>query len=68
MNKQELYNSIEKILSPIEKTILISYYGLFDTTPIKQIDLSKKLHMSQANVSRIIRRAKNKLRISMEDF
>ena len=68
ITKQELYNSIEKILSPIEKTILISYYGLFDTTPVKQIDLSKKLHMSQANVSRIIRRAKNKLRVSMEDF
>ncbi len=67
INKQELYNNIEKLLSPIEKATLTGYYGLYNTEPIKQIELSKKLNMSQANISRIIRRAKKKLRIAMED-
>lgn len=67
MNKQELYDNIEKLLSPIEKDILTNYYGLYNTTPKKQIELSKTLNMSQANVSRIIRRAKKKLRAAMEE-
>lgn len=66
INKKELYDNIEKLLSPLEKTILTSFYGLYNTIPKKQIDLSKQLNMSQANVSRIIRRAKEKLRTAME--
>lgn len=66
INKQELYKNINTTLSPIEKITLISYYGLYNTEPIKQIDLSKKLNMSQANVSRIIKRARKKLKATME--
>jgi len=67
INRQELYKKIENSLSPIEKEIIVSYYGLYNTTPIKQTELSKKLNMSQANISRIIRRAKNKLKVALED-
>lgn len=62
---EELYHNVNN-LTPIEKELIISYYGLYDTTPIKQVALSQKFHMSQANVSRVIRRAMKKIRVAME--
>ena len=62
---EELYHNVNN-LTPIEKELIICYYGLYDTTPIKQVALSKKFNMSQANVSRVIRRAMKKIRVSME--
>ena len=62
----ELYRNIDTLLTPIEKSTLISYYGLCNTPPTKQVELSKKLNMSQANISRIIRCAKRKLKATME--
>ena len=63
----ELYDNIEKSLSPTEKNIIIAYYGLYNTTPISQVELSKMLNISQATISKIIRRAKRKLKAVMED-
>ena len=63
---EELYHNVNN-LSSIEKELIVSYYGLYDTPPIKQVALSKKFHMSQANVSRVIRRAIKKIRVAMED-
>ncbi len=64
---KELYNNIDTVLTPIEKSAIVNYYGLGNTIPIKQIELSKTFNMSQANISRIIRRAKRKLKTAMED-
>ena len=64
---KELYNNIDTVLTPIEKSAIVNYYGLGNTIPIKQIELSKIFNMSQANISRIIRRAKRKLKTAMED-
>lgn len=64
---QELYNNINSVLTPIEKNTIIRYYGLYDTIPSKQVELSKEFNMSQANISRILRRAKRKLKANMED-
>ena len=63
---EELYYNINKLLTPIEKSVIVGYYGLYDTIPIKQRKLSQILNMSQANVSRVIKRAKKKLKNVME--
>lgn len=63
----ELYNNIDSLLTPIEKSIIINYYGLYNTRPVKQVELSRKLNISQSYVSRIIKHAKGKLKVAMGD-
>lgn len=66
-NKQELYTNINSLLSPIEKSTIIGYYGLNNVPPLKQVELAKIFNVSQASIARILRRAKKKLKSAMED-
>lgn len=57
----QIYNNLY-ILTNVEREALIRYYGMFGTEKQRQVDIAKALNMSQANFSRIIKRAVNKLK------
>ena len=52
INSRKLYRYIEG-LSEREKTIISLRYGLYDTKPLTQIEVAKKLGISRSYVSRI---------------
>lgn len=52
INSRKLYRYIES-LSEREKTIISLRYGLYDTKPLTQIEVAKKLGISRSYVSRI---------------
>lgn len=58
---EELYKCIQK-LEAQEKVILIYYYGLYNTRKHNQSEIAEELCISQTYVSRIIKRAKKKLK------
>ena len=50
---EKLYGFIEKMKDEREKTIIIMRYGLYNTVPLTQNQVSKKLNISRSYVSRI---------------
>ena len=52
INSKKLYSYIEK-LPKREKTIISLRYGLYNTKPLTQIEVAKKLGISRSYVSRI---------------
>ena len=56
-----LYTLINKILSLREKNVLIYRYGLYKKTPLTQQQTAKKLNISRSYVSRIEKKAIEKL-------
>ena len=56
-----LYELINKILSLREKNVLIYRYGLYKKTPLTQQQTAKKLKISRSYVSRIEKKAIEKL-------
>ena len=63
----KLYNYIEEIKDEREKTIIIHRYGLYDTVPMTQIEIAKKLGISRSYVSRIEKKVLNMLRKKMTE-
>lgn len=62
-----LYEKISKILKGREKTIIELRYGLIDGEELTQKDIAKKLGISRSYVSRIEKKALEKLEKEMEN-
>lgn len=59
---KKLYKYIETLDNEREKTIIIMRYGLYDTIPLTQKQIAKKLNISRSYVSRIEKKVIEKLR------
>jgi len=66
MRAQELYKSIEDSLERREKEIITLRYGLGGVGPLTQREVAKKLGISRSYVSRIEKKAIERLREQME--
>ena len=65
---QKLNSIFEKTLSERERYIIICRYGLYGKKEMTQIELAKQLGISRSYVSRIEKKALEKLKSSMEDY
>ena len=66
INAKRLYSFISE-LSERDKLIITLRYGLYNTKPLTQIEVSKKLGISRSYVSRIEKRVIETLREKFED-
>lgn len=66
INKKKLYKVIDECLFGREKEIIILRYGLNDGIPIPQREIAKNMNISRSYVSRIEKKALEKLREYME--
>ncbi len=57
-----LLNKLNDVLEDRERDILIMRYGLFNTDEMTQIEIAEKLNISRSYVSRIEKKAVEKLR------
>ncbi len=62
IKSEKLYKYLEQIDDPRKKKILIMRYGLYDTEPRTQREISKELGISRSYVSRIETKAIDELR------
>ena len=62
---RNLYESIEKNLNDTEKTVIRMRYGLFDSNEYTQREVAKVLEISRSYVSRIEKKAMEKLKESL---
>ena len=62
---RNLYESIEKNLNDTEKTVIRMRYGLFDSNEYTQWEVEKVLGISRSYVSRIEKKAMEKLKESL---
>ncbi len=65
---KKLYQAIKACLEQRELEVLTLRYGLFDHLPLTQREIAKKLNISRSYVSRIEKKALNKLRKSFDCF
>lgn len=59
---KRLYKLIDKVLTKREKMIVSKRYGLYQQTPVTQREIAKMMGISRSYVSRIEKRAVEKLR------
>lgn len=64
--EEALYKLINTRLEPREREIIIQRYGLYDVTPKTQHEIAEKCNISRSYVSRIEKRALEKLRESFD--
>lgn len=62
-----LYDKISKVLKEREKTIIELRYGLLNGEELTQMDIAKRLGISRSYVSRIEKKALEKLEKEMQD-
>ncbi|MBQ2667546.1 MAG: RNA polymerase sporulation sigma factor SigK [Clostridia bacterium] len=62
MKTRKLYDILGKVLSAREREIIILRYGLAGQRPLVQREVAKKLHISRSYISRIEKKALEKLR------
>ena len=58
----KLYRYVEELNDEREKTIIIMRYGLYDSEPMTQKQIAKRLNISRSYVSRIEKKAIERLR------
>ena len=66
INSRRLYGFIDKCLDKREKEIISCRYGLYGQSPLTQREVAKKLDISRSYVSRIEKKALEKLRAMYE--
>ena len=66
INTRRLYDYIES-LEKREKTIITLRYGLYNTKPLTQKEVAKKLDISRSYVSRIEKKALEKLKVKFKN-
>ena len=67
IQSQKLYHFIEHNLEPREQKILAYRYGLYNLRPMPQREVAKKLNISRSYVSRIEKKALEKLKGYFEE-
>jgi RNA polymerase sporulation-specific sigma factor len=63
----ELYKSLASILTPRERQVIILRYGLAGRDPLPQREIARQLNISRSYVSRIEKKALEKLKEYMKD-
>ncbi len=63
----KLHGAVKQALSPREQKVIILRYGLGKQEPLTQSEVAEHLGISRSYVSRIEKKALQKLRSSMED-
>ncbi len=63
---EQLYRYVEQTLDPRERTIIRMRYGLYGKVPLTQREIAKKLKISRSYVSRIEKKALERLRVQFE--
>ncbi len=66
MNCDKLYKAMDKVLTKREKEIIVKRYGLNGEKALQQRIIADKLNISRSYVSRIEKRALEKLKSEME--
>lgn len=66
-NVRRLYRFIPDVLSERERTVIAMRYGILGNHPITQREVAKQLGISRSYVSRIEKKALNKLKKSFEE-
>ena len=66
LKSEKLYRYIEQELTPRERMIVEMRYGLYDCRPLTQRELAQKLKISRSYVSRIEKKALEKLKDKFE--
>ncbi|MCM1494997.1 MAG: RNA polymerase sporulation sigma factor SigK [Bacteroides sp.] len=64
---QSIYTLLGTTLTPREQEIIILRYGLYSREPVTQRDVAQRLGISRSYVSRIEKRALEKLRSRLEE-
>ena len=64
---KQLYRNIRKELDPREREVIVMRYGLIDGRCLPQREIAKTLHISRSYVSRIEKRALEKLEQAMRE-
>lgn len=65
-NARQLYQGVEQALTEQERQVVILRYGLYGCVPQRQREVAQKLGISRSYVSRIEKRALEKLRCVLE--
>lgn len=65
--QQQLIQSVNTILDERERQIVVMRYGLFDTAPLPQREVAQKCGISRSYVSRLEKKALQKLQRALED-
>lgn len=65
-NIRVLYQALHHVLNQRELQVMTLRYGLFDRNALTQREVSKQLNISRSYVSRIEKKALQKLRLSLE--
>ncbi|MBR7009343.1 MAG: sigma-70 family RNA polymerase sigma factor [Oscillospiraceae bacterium] len=63
---RKLHRAVADCLSPREQELIRLRYGLGDTAPLRQQDVAQRLGISRSYVSRIEKKALEKLRHALE--
>ena len=63
----KLYQSLESVLSPREKQVIVRRYGLGSQHPMPQREIARQLGISRSYVSRIEKKALEKLKECLKD-
>ncbi len=64
---EKLYDKVSKTLTQREKMVIELRYGLFGMMPLTQIKIAKRMNISRSYVSRIEKKALNKLCDAISD-
>ena len=67
IHQQKLYGAISSCLTKREKEIILLRYGLLDKNPMPQREVAKKYGISRSYVSRIEKRALEKLKEALQN-
>ena len=62
----KLYQAIDRVLSPREKAVIVARYGLDGNEPRPQREIASSLNISRSYVSRIEKKALEKLKRTLE--
>lgn len=63
---QAIYSILDSTLTPREKEVICKRYGLFGQSPVTQRDIAAQMNISRSYVSRIEKRALEKLNYRLE--
>ena len=67
MKVRQLYDAVKTCLSPREREIILLRYGLTGQRPLVQREIAKKLNISRSYVSRLEKKALQKLRKAFDE-
>lgn len=65
-DRKKVCSAVDRVLSPQERQVIVMRYGMDGEAPKRQREVAKALSISRSYVSRIEKRALEKLRVALE--